>query len=1279
MNPSTRSRSRSKAVMAVLLTASLSLGAFAVGGSAAQAAPGDSTTHGLKGEYFLQGTSGSNDLGELKATQLDSAVNFPDLVPTYRDLTGRTENTAARWTGQIEPEFTEDYTFYAIGDNGFRVWIDGDLVIDHWVGDWDNEQTSAAVSLTAGQRYDIKVENFQAIGGANMFLRWSSASVPKQIIPAAAYYAPDGYPPFALDATIPADGESIALAFDEDLGGVTSGIVDHLSVSVDNSKYPVESIAIDGARGLEITLGTEVFESSIVRVKYDGAGALTLCGQALEAFDLPVLNGSTKYLKTEFADDVDTDNPLPEYPRPQLVRDEWKNLNGKWEFAGADANEDVPFGETLDETVVVPFAIESKLSGINRHEDHMFYKRDIEVPSDWNIGDGNRLQLNFGAVDYDATIYLNGEEVGHAVGGYLPFSVDLTDAIDGAGPQELIVAVTDTTSEQQPIGKQRANPSGIFYTPTSGIWQTVWIEPVPVVTIDKVVATPDLADGSVGVVVSSASAGTSDDFTITVREKNNGAIVGTATAKAGAEVDIAVPNAKLWSPDNPYLYDLDVAAAGGDAVDSYFGMRSIEISEVGGVQKIKLNGKPEFLLSTLDQGYWPESQYTQPTDEALKFDIQQTKDLKFNTIRKHIKIESARFYYYADTLGLMVWQDFVPGGTGAITNADAQDNLIDSMHDTVDALDEWTSIIGWTVFNEGWSEWSTEETGEITDAVKQQDPERLVNARSGLNCCNLPGDSGKGDVVDWHMYQGPGFPAPDTTRASVDGEHGGLSLVIPGHTWKGAFSPYGGFETSAALTDAYVKNTALMIEPARTFMSGAVYTQITDVEGEVNGFFTYDRKFEKMDFAKVRAVNQAVVDAGREAGTAVIDDGLVGEASYPLNEGSGTTSADVSGNDHDLTLRGGAGWTTEGKRGTALQLSGDGQYASTSVPVVDTTGDYTIAADVKLDRIPDNWATIASQEGSDGVSSFFLQYGHGGFAFSFPGERRATNEIVPELGKWYHLTGVWDAEKAEGSLYVNGVLADTVTAGRYSSVGRTVIGAAEFNNNVVDYWPGAIDEVHAYGRALSADEVTLVAAGDTAAHETATKVTLSKSTQTYGTGVTARVTVTTDSGAVAGGRVALYDGEKVLKSNVALGTGNTVALVLQSKLAIGSHSLHATYTPSATEFLDPSTSANITLKVVKATPVITTKFADSTIKKYTQTAKLTVKVKATAVNPVGTLRIYDGSKLIKVSQLRLSDKGIRTITLPTLAAGKHSIRVQYLGSDVLNAVKSGPRALVVRR
>jgi hypothetical protein len=1072
-------RSRAKAVVSGLLTAALAVGAvLAFGSTAATAAPAASTTHGLKGEYFLSSAPGADDLATLKATQLDSAVNFTDLNPTYLALTGRNTDTAARWTGQLQPEFTESYTFYAIGDNGFRVWIDGNLVIDHWAKDWDREQTSEPIALTGGQRYDIKVEQFQEAGGSNMFLRWSSDSVAKEIIPAAAYYAPAGFPAFTLNSEVSTDGKTVSVTSDQDLAGIDDAFLAHLSIKVDTQEYPLDGLTVVDARHFTVQVGPAISRDGVPRISYDGGATASYGGAPLEKFDLPVLNNSTYTMSTEWSAQVDKNNPLPEYPRPQLVRDEWTNLNGPWEFTGAEEGAAVPTGQTLPETITVPYPIESVLSGIERHEDHMFYKRTIEVPADWSIGSANRLRLNFGAVDYASTIYLNGQKVGENIGGYLPFSVDLTDALVAGPAQELIVAVTDTTGKDQPVGKQRANPSGIFYTPTSGIWQTVWMEPVPVTAIDAVVATPDLAAGLVNVNVASASASGTDVVTVTVRAKEDGAVIGSASGAAGAQIPVAVPNAHLWSPDDPYLYDLDVAISGGDTAKSYFGMRSIEISEVGGVQKIRLNGKPEFLLATLDQGYWPESQYTQPTDDALKFDIQKTKDLAFNTIRKHIKVESARFYYYADTIGLMVWQDTIPGD-GRMTTPAAEDALVESMHDMVDALKGWTSIIGWTVFNEGWSEWNTTVTGQIADSIKAQDPSRLVNARSGLNCCDLPGDSGRGDVIDWHVYQGPGFPAPDATRAAVDGEHGGLSLVIPGHTWKGAFSPYGGFETSEALTAAYVANTAKMIEPARTFMSGAVYTQISDVEGEVNGFFTYDRRIEKMDLAQVTAVNQKVLDAGRLAGQTAPAAGVVGDASYPLDEGTGTTSADTSGHGHDLTLNGGAGWT-EGTPGSALQLDGDGQYASTDGIVVDTSKSYTISANVKLDSIPRAWGSAVTQEGGNGRSSFFLQYGGGGFAFSTQ-QDRALTPIVPELGTWYHLTGVFDVDTHELKLYVNGVLSATQKTASFTSVGRLLVGAGQWDNAVVDFWPGAIDNVHAYGRALSDAEIARVAAGDTAA------------------------------------------------------------------------------------------------------------------------------------------------------------------------------------------------------
>ncbi|MGG7509729.1 LamG-like jellyroll fold domain-containing protein [Plantibacter sp. YIM 135249] len=1072
-------RSRGRTVLAALLSGALAVGAaIAIGGTSAAAAPAASNTHGLKGEYFLSSGPGADDLATLKATRLDSAVNFADLNPSYLALTGRNTDTAARWTGQLQPEFTEDYTFAAIGDNGFRVWIDGALVIDHWQKDWDNEQTSAPVALTAGQRYDIKVEQFQEAGGSNMFLRWSSASVPKQIIPATAYFAPAGFPDFVLSSEVSTDGLSIGVSSEQELGGIDDAFLSHLQVKVDDQPYPVDGLTVVDPTHFTIDLGTAISRDGVPRLVYDGGAAATFGGNPIEAFDLPMINSSTYTMSTPWSELVDKEHPLPEYPRPQLVRDQWTNLNGPWEFQGAAADAAVPTGQTLGETITVPYPIESVLSGIERHEDHMFYKRTIDVPSDWAIGSGNRLRLNFGAVDYQSTIYLNGTKVGEHTGGYLPFSVDLTDALVAGSAQELIVAVTDTTGKDQPVGKQRANPSGIFYTPSSGIWQTVWMEPVPTVAIDDVVTTPDVPNGVVNVNVASASAGASDVVTVTVKAKEDGAVIGTATGAAGTQIPVAVPNAHLWSPDDPYLYDLDVSISGGDVATSYFGMRSIAIADVGGVQKIVLNGKPEFLLSTLDQGYWPESQYTQPTDDALKFDIQKTKDLAFNTIRKHIKVESARFYYYADTIGLMVWQDAIPGD-GKMTSPAAEDSLVASMHDMVDSLKGWTSIIGWTVFNEGWSEWNTTRTGEITEAIKAQDPSRLANARSGLNCCELPGDSGKGDVIDWHVYQGPGFPAPDATRAAVDGEHGGLSLVVPGHTWKGAFSPYGGFSNSADLTAAYVANTAKMIEPARTFMSGAVYTQISDVEGEVNGFFTYDRRVEKMDLAQVTAVNKQVVAAGKLAGTTPPAAGVVGDAAYPLDEGEGTTSVDASGHGHDLTLNGGASWT-EGAKGSALQLSGAGQYASSAGTVVDTSKDYTVAATVKLDKIPDAWASAVAQEGGSERSSFFLQYGGGGFAFSTV-DARALTPVKPTLGQWYQLTGVYDASSQELRLYVDGVLKSTAKSKAITSVGRLLIGGAQWDNKVVDFWPGAIDDVHLYGRALSAAEIARVAGGDTAA------------------------------------------------------------------------------------------------------------------------------------------------------------------------------------------------------
>src|ERR671927_1006827 len=445
-------------------------------------------------------------------------------------------------------------------------------------------------------------------------------------------------------------------------------------------------------------------------------------------------------LTTPWTDQVSPDNALPEYPRPQLTRDRWENLNGVWQFAGAAAGEAPPFGEDLAEEVLVPYPIESALSGIERHEDHMFYRRTFTVPESWQVGQGQRLRLNFGAVDHTATVWVNGTEVARHAGGYTRFSADVTDALTPSGPQEVVVGVEDRTDATwQPVGKQRNVPDrGIFYTGSSGIWQTVWMEPVP--------------------------------------ERGYVAELDTAT------------DARLWSPDDPFLYDLDVTVLDGaqevDRVGSYVGMREIGTAlGADGRLRITLNHEALFLMSTLDQGYWPDGIYTAPTDEALRFDVAETKRLGFNTIRKHLKVEPDRWYHAADTLGLLVWQDMPSMRTDGTPPPDARAEFQRELHEIVDQHRSWTSVIGWIPFNEGWGEWSEQATGRIADSVAAQDPTRLVDANSGVNCCASHGDSGRGDVIDWHAYTGPAQPAPDRHRVSVDGEHGGFGLEVPGHMW----------------------------------------------------------------------------------------------------------------------------------------------------------------------------------------------------------------------------------------------------------------------------------------------------------------------------------------------------------------------------------------------------------------------------------------------------------------------------------------------------------------
>jgi hypothetical protein len=584
-----------------------------------------------------------------------------------------------------------------------------------------------------------------------------------------------------------------------------------------------------------------------------------------------VWNGKTAPLATPWTGDVSPTHALPEYPRPQLARPSldkptWLSLNGLWEYAATENAAAPHFGEALKDKVLVPYPIESVLSGVQKHSDHMLYRRTVEIPADFTAN-GQHVRLNFGAVAQEAIVYVNGKQVAKHTDGYTSFSADITAALRPNGPQEIVVAVhAPVDGENVMVGKQRLKPEGIFYTPASGIWQSVWLEPVPAASLGQLTFTSDTTlDGfTANAKVDGSAAGATLHITAYAGDK----AVGEATGPAGKPLHVAIKDPHLWSPTDPFLYTFKATLAQGgksDEVTSYAGLRTIGIKNVGGKNRIVLNGKPTFLLATLDQGYWPDGIHTAPTDEALKFDIQKTKDFGFNTIRKHIKVEPARWYYWADRIGLMVWQDMpaMPNGHNDKLGEADKARFKKDVTAIVTQLKGETSIIGWIPFNEGWGQWSIPAAGELATQIKKLDPTRLVNARSGYNCCDTKGDTHAGDIIDVHDYQGPGLPAPDAKRASMDGEHGGLTLGMPGHMWPNtAINPYGDVKDQAALNAGYVANTAVLRDKGPAVgMSGSVYTQITDVEGEHNGLYTYDRKIEKVDEAKVRAINEETIKA----------------------------------------------------------------------------------------------------------------------------------------------------------------------------------------------------------------------------------------------------------------------------------------------------------------------------------------------------------------------------------------------------------------------------------
>ena len=573
-------------------------------------------------------------------------------------------------------------------------------------------------------------------------------------------------------------------------------------------------------------------------------------------------------IKTPWGEQLNPKNVLPEYPRPIMERHEWKNLNGSWNYAITKKGEAAP-GNYQGE-ILVPFAVESSLSGvgkrINEHQE-LWYQRTFDVPSSWK---GKQILLHFGAVDWKADVWVNDVKVGEHTGGFTPFYFDITSALN-KGNNQLVVKVWDPADRgEQPRGKQVERPEGIWYTPVTGIWQTVWLEPVAAQHIAHLKTTPDIDKKTVKVEVAT-NVCSPDKVEVKVFDGKN--LVAKGAALNGVPVELTMPeDVKLWSPESPSLYDMEVTLyKDGKAIDqvkSYTALRKFSThKDKNGITRLQLNNKDYFQFGPLDQGWWPDGLYTAPTDEALVYDLKKIKDFGYNMVRKHVKVEPACWYTYCDQLGLIVWQDMPNGGRGpaewqmhkyydgadAIRSAKSEANYRKEWKEIIDYLYSYPSIGVWVPFNEAWGQFKTP---EIAAWTKEYDPSRLVNPASGGNHYTC------GDILDLHNYPGPNLYLYDPTRATVLGEYGGIGMALKGHLWLADKNwGYVKFNTPEEVTNEYIKYADHLLELIEKGFSAAVYTQITDVEEEVNGLVTYDRKVIKVDEPKIKAINQKICNS----------------------------------------------------------------------------------------------------------------------------------------------------------------------------------------------------------------------------------------------------------------------------------------------------------------------------------------------------------------------------------------------------------------------------------
>ncbi len=570
-------------------------------------------------------------------------------------------------------------------------------------------------------------------------------------------------------------------------------------------------------------------------------------------------------ISSSWSQKINPASPLPEYPRPQMVRtDNWKNLNGLWDYAITPKNSAKP--TTFNGKILVPFAIESSLSGVGKSvgkDNLLWYNTTFTIPKTMK----NTILLHFGAIDWRSEIYINGKKVGSHEGGFDPFSFDITSFVKKGGKQQLTISVWDPTDDgPQPTGKQRVKPEGIWYTTVTGIWQTVWLESVPETHIVATKHTPDIDAKTLSVSAKIASVQNSDKVKFIAFDGSTKVVEKEISPNETAALNIENP--KLWSPSNPFLYQLTVSIMRKgkkiDEIKSYFAMRKSSMGkDKNGTQRMLLNNEFVFQFGPLDQGWWPDGLYTAPTEEALVFDIIKTKEMGFNMIRKHIKVEPARWYYECDSIGMLVWQDMPSGdlgnqwepnpgtfgGTDKDRTAESEAIYKTEWEKIMAHLHNFPSIVVWTPFNEAWGQFKTE---EITELTRKFDPSRLINSASGGNHVIT------GDIADYHHYPDPAMPRPNLfgkTRALVLGEYGGLGLMLKDHLWN--TNNNWGYQTFKNSDELFAKYSSFIDRIAfliKNGLSAAVYTQTTDVENETNGLMTYDRKVIKIPETKLKSV-----------------------------------------------------------------------------------------------------------------------------------------------------------------------------------------------------------------------------------------------------------------------------------------------------------------------------------------------------------------------------------------------------------------------------------------